>query len=207
MLESDLTTLLAIAAVYVTGVIVPGPNFVATVHRAVSASRREALSLVAGIAVVNMLWATAAIGGITLLFAAAPWLFLAIKLAGAAYLLWMGLQLIRRAGAPIAAAGTGSGKGHWRAFRAGLMTNLANAKAVVFFASIFAAATPQDPTLWFALAVVASVGLIAFLWYGGLALLLSLGGAAAAYRRAKPWIDRLCGAVIGALGLKLAASG
>ncbi len=205
-MHPDLADLLAIAAVYVTGVVLPGPNFVATVHRAVSASRTEAMSLVAGIALVNMLWAAAAIGGITLLFAAAPWLFLAIKLAGAAYLLWMGIQLIRRAGAPVGNSALPAGKGHWRAFRAGLLTNLANAKAVVFYASIFAAATPQDAPLWFAAAVVGTVGLIAFLWYGSLALLLSLGGAAAAYRRAKPWIDRTCGAIIGGLGIKLAAS-
>ncbi len=197
--------LLAIAALYFSGVVLPGPNFVATLHRAVTRPRSEALALVAGIALVNMLWALAAVGGVVALFAAAPWLFMTIKLLGAAYLLWLAIGLWRGAGAPLAPASPSARAGLGAAFRSGVLINLGNAKALIFFASIFAAAMPAAPSFWLAAGIVLIVGAIACLWYGGLALLLSFGGAATAYRRAKPWIDRLCGLFLAGFGARLVA--
>ena len=54
--------------VYAVGVVIPGPNFVAVVHRAVSGTRSDALALVAGIVAVNLFWATCAILGIGVIF-------------------------------------------------------------------------------------------------------------------------------------------
>ncbi len=199
-----LSELLAIALLYLSGVILPGPNFVATVHRAVTRPLGEAMALVAGIASVNMLWAAAAVGGVVAIFAAAPWLFLSLKLAGAAYLIYLGVSLWRQAGRPQRAALPPGRGGLAATYRAGLLINLGNAKAILFFAGIFAAAMPSHPPTAFAIAVVALVGAIAFLWYAAVALLLSLGGAAKGYRRAKPWIDRASGLLIAGLGAKLA---
>lgn len=52
----DSTAILTVFWVYLAGVVIPGPNFVAVVHKAVAASRSEALALVVGIVVVNLLW-------------------------------------------------------------------------------------------------------------------------------------------------------
>lgn len=204
-MQEGVSELLAIAALYLSGVVLPGPNFVATLHRAVTRPRAEALALVGGIALVNMIWALAAVGGVVAMFAAAPWLFLTIKLAGAAYLLWLAVGLWRGATSPLMPLAQASRAGLGAAFRAGVLINLGNAKALIFFASIFAAAMPAAPSFWLAASIVLVVGAIACLWYGGLALLLSLGGAAAAYRRAKPWIDRLCGLFLAGFGAKLVA--
>ncbi len=203
-MEQGLTELLAIAALYLTGVAIPGPNFVATVHRAVTRPTAEVLALVAGIATVNMVWAAAAVGGIVALFAATPWLFTLIKLAGAGYLVFLAVKLWRNARQPLAMDLAQGRAGLLAAFRAGALINLGNVKAVLFFAGIFAAALPREPSLALSAGIVILVGTIAFAWYGGIAALLSLGGAARGYRRAKPWIDRGCGLVLGALGLKLA---
>ncbi len=204
-MQEGLSEILTIAALYLSGVILPGPNFVATAHRAVTRPRQEALALVGGIALVNMIWALAAVGGIVALFTAAPWLFMTIKLAGGAYLLWLGISLWRGARAPLSYQAQSSRAGLKGAFRSGVLINLGNAKAMLFFAGIFAAAMPADPSVLLAGIIVLMVGSIAFLWYGGVALLLSFGGAAAGYRRAKPWIDRGCGLLLGGLGLRLVA--
>ncbi len=68
--------------VYLAGVVIPGPNFVAVVHKAVAATRSEALALVAGIVLVNLFWATCAIAGIGVVFAAFPWAALIVKVLG-----------------------------------------------------------------------------------------------------------------------------
>jgi threonine/homoserine/homoserine lactone efflux protein len=55
----DRTAVLTVFRVYLAGVVIPGPDFVAVVHKAVAGTRSEALALVAGIVVVNLLWRAA----------------------------------------------------------------------------------------------------------------------------------------------------
>jgi threonine efflux protein len=74
-------------SVYAAGVVIPGPNFVAVVHNAVSGRRSDTLALVAGIVTVNLFWATCAISGIGMVFAIFPWLAVGVRRAGAAYLI------------------------------------------------------------------------------------------------------------------------
>lgn len=69
----DSAAVLTVFWVYLAGVVIPGPNFVAVVHKAVAATRAEALALVAGIVTVNLVWSTCAITGLDLVFAAFPW--------------------------------------------------------------------------------------------------------------------------------------
>lgn len=54
----DGSAVLTVFLVYLAGVVIPGPNFVAVVHKAVAATRSEALALVAGIVLVNLFWST-----------------------------------------------------------------------------------------------------------------------------------------------------
>ncbi len=95
---------LTVFLVYLAGVVIPGPNFVAVVHKAVAATRSEALALVAGLVLVNLFWATWAtwatwvIAGIGVVFAAFPWAALIVKVLGAAYLMWFGFRLLLKAG-------------------------------------------------------------------------------------------------------------
>lgn len=92
----DMQAVLAVFTVYIVGVVIPGPNFVAVAHKAVSARRSEAFALVAGIVLVNLFWASSALLGVGIIFA----LFLvgaSGKVAGAGYLLWFGYRLIAQA--------------------------------------------------------------------------------------------------------------
>jgi threonine/homoserine/homoserine lactone efflux protein len=78
----DSSAVLAVFSVYVAGVVIPGPNFVAVAHKAVSSTRTEALAVVAGIVLVSLCWATCAILGVGIVFAAFPWMALVVKIAG-----------------------------------------------------------------------------------------------------------------------------
>lgn len=195
----DFAALASLAAIYLLGVMSPGPNFVAVTQRAVTRSRAEALCLVAGIVAVGGLWAGAALLGIGAVFQAFPVAFWTVKTGGALYLLWFGWRLLRNAGSRAAGAAPDAPApraGLWRAFASGLAVHLSNPKSAVFYASIFSAAVPREagwPTL---AAMLALVLLLGGLWYGGVALVLSMPHLNAAFRRAKAWIDRLCGAAL-----------
>ena len=203
----DFSAVFAASLVCAAGVMSPGPNFVAVTHRAVSAPRPEALALVLGIATVSTLWAGAALFGLGLLFALFPWFFWTVKLLGAAYLVWFGIQLLRRATRPLPerSAATSS-ESCRRAFRDGIMTNLSNPKAMIFYASVFSAAVPAGASLPTLLAMLAAVALIGAVWYGSVALFLSNVRAVALYRAGKPLIERSCGLLLIVFGLRQALS-
>ncbi len=140
----DSAVLLSAAAVCLAGVMSPGPNFVAVTHRAASTTRHEALSMVLGIAIVNLLWATISVFGIGVLIASAPPLFMAVRTLGAIYLIWFGIRLIRRSDVSIANAGKTRRPGFGMALRDGIATNLANPNSMMFYASVFAGAVPPN---------------------------------------------------------------
>jgi threonine efflux protein len=197
----DTTAVLSAAIVCLAGVMSPGPNFVAVTHRAISSSRVEAVALVLGIAMVNTLWAIMALFGLNLLVNSLPWLFLSIKLMGAAYLVWFGSQLLIRSGQPLKARkGLPSAPSFPAALRDGITTNLANPKSMAFYASVFSGAVPADASMETLLTMVLMVGVLAVLWYGSVALVLSADRMAALYRQGKKMIERTCGLFLIVLG-------
>jgi threonine/homoserine/homoserine lactone efflux protein len=198
----DWTAITTVLSVYVVGVVLPGPNFVAVAHKAASTTTREALALVAGVVVVNLFWASCAILGIGIVFATFPWIALAVKVVGAGYLIWFGGRLIMKAGDASAARATTSDRSLGQAFRTGVATNIANPKSMAFYAAVFAAAAPKHigaPTF---LGMLATVAIVASAWYGIVAVVFATPSVAARYRRGKAWMDRACGAVIVALGIR-----
>ena len=196
-----LTMLATVAAVWLVGVAIPGPNFLMVARTAIR-SRRAALAVVAGIALGSAIWGLAGMFGVHALFTAAPALFLTLKLAGAAYLVFLGLRILaksRNAAPPDHPAGRPASQG----FPLGLLTSLSNPKSALMVASLFAAVIPEGSSLTAGLAAVAVMVAISAAWYAALACLLSTPPMAAAYLRLRRWIDRLAGAVFIGFGARL----
>ena len=197
----DTTAVLSASVVCLAGVMSPGPNFVAVTHRAISSSRYEAVAMVLGIAMVNTLWAAMALFGLSLLVTSLPWLFWSIKLMGAAYLVWFGIQLLKRSGHPLKSRELlAPASSLPSALRDGIATNLANPKSMAFYASVFSGAVPADPSMETLLAMVVMVGVLAVLWYGSVALVLSADRMANLYRQGKSVVERTCGLFLILLG-------
>ena len=203
---------IAIAGIAAVGVMSPGPNFMVVAQHAAVRGRAEALVTVLGVVTVSALWAGSSLFGIGVMFRLFPWTRLVLKLLGAGYLVWAGIRLWRHAGSAVAITtpdpGTRQGpwRGRWPAVRAGLAPHLANAKAIAFYGSAFAAAAPSPDgtaTSWVALLLVLAIGLV---WYGLVAVALSAGAVARGYRRARGAIERTCGALMMLFGVRLAAS-
>ncbi|MBB3239712.1 threonine/homoserine/homoserine lactone efflux protein [Pseudomonas sp. Tn43] len=199
----DGSAVLTVFLVYLAGVVIPGPNFVAVVHKAVAATRSEALALVAGIVLVNLFWSTCAIAGLGVVFAAFPWAALAVKVLGAVYLIWFGFRLLINAGKntlrPLNDAVAGSCR---QSFLQGVITNIGNPKSMAFYAAVFSAAAPAQVSLGTFSSMLAVVVVVSMTWYGMVAIALSQPKIACAYQGRKKAIDRLCGGLILFLGIR-----
>lgn len=199
----DGSAVLTVFLVYLAGVVIPGPNFVAVVHKAVAATRSEALALVAGIVLVNLFWSTCAIAGLGVVFAALPWAALVVKVLGAAYLMWFGFRLLINAGkhAPGPLNDAVAGSCH-QSFIQGVVTNIGNPKSMAFYAAVFSAAAPAHVSPGTFLSMLAVVVVVSMAWYGMVAIALSQPRIACAYQGRKKAIDRLCGGLILSLGVR-----
>ncbi|MFK2903046.1 LysE family transporter [Dyella ginsengisoli] len=197
---------LTIALVHLLALASPGPDFLFVSQTAASRSRAQAMAGVLGIALGIAVWAALALLGLHVLLHRLAWLQRTVAIAGGAYLLWMGWQLLRAAWRPAAAASGGSAPlpaGAWRSLRAGLLTNLANPKAVVYFASVFSALVGPAVTtatrwqLWILVAVESLA------WFALVATLFALPPMRRAYLRKARVIDGLAGGVFVLFGLQL----
>jgi threonine/homoserine/homoserine lactone efflux protein len=129
-----LTSLLIFAAVYFVAVATPGPGVAALVARVLGQGLEGVAPFIAGYFIGDMFWLALAATGLAVIAKAFAGVFLAIKLAGAAYLLYLGWRM---ATAPVAIADNPppASRG-WRAFLASLSLTLGNPKVMVFFLSI-----------------------------------------------------------------------
>jgi threonine/homoserine/homoserine lactone efflux protein len=205
-LES-IIALASILGALLIGAISPGPSFVLVARIAIGRSRRDGLAAALAMGVGGVILGGLALLGLRTLLMQAGWLYLALKVVGGLYLLYLGVKLWRGASEPIAIAQTGDGAGSRpaRSFAVALATQLSNPKAAVIYGSIFAALLPAHPPLWMCLALPPLILLVEAGWYVVVALAFSSARPRAAYLRSKRWIDRLAGSVMGALGLRLIA--
>jgi threonine efflux protein len=197
---------LTIALVHLLALASPGPDFLFVSQTAASRPRAQALAGVLGIALGIAVWAALALLGLHVLLHRLAWLQRTVAIGGGAYLLWMGFQLLRAAWQPAGATSASAPalpSGVWRSLRTGLLTNLANPKAVVYFASVFSALVGPAATaatrwqLWL-LVTVESLA-----WFGLVATLFALPPMRRAYLRKARTIDALAGGVFVLFGLQL----
>jgi threonine/homoserine/homoserine lactone efflux protein len=200
----SLAALFSILGALLIGAISPGPSFVFVVRTSVAHSRHEGLAAALAMGVGAMLFGALALLGLRTLIAGGGWLYVALKIAGGLYLLYLGARIWWHAREPIAVRGKGAGGGSpARAFAMGLATQLSNPKIVAVFAAVFAALLPAEPPLWLDLALPPLIFVQETAWYSLVALAFSSGRPRAAYLHAKAWIDRTAGTIIGLLGLRL----
>jgi threonine/homoserine/homoserine lactone efflux protein len=197
--------LLGIAVAIAVGAMSPGPSFVLVSRISVANTRLHGLAAAIGMGLGGALFAVLALAGLIALLERVEWLYLVLKVAGGLYLVYLGVMIWRGAAAPIS---VGSAEGRTmhslpRCLALGFVTQISNPKTAVVYASIFAALMPQNPPLMVVLALPPVIFLIEAGWYAIVAIAFSVPRSQRAYLNAKLWVDRLAGAVIGALGLRL----
>ena len=205
-MESTLI-LVGFVAVHLLAVMSPGPSFLVVARASVARSRRSAIWSALGMGAGSVVWALAALFGLDVLFQIAPWLYTAMKVAGALFLIYLAVMLWRQADRPVPALrpADATGASALAAFRLGLLTQLANPKVVVFFGSIFLAVLPAERPGWMSLALLVLVFFDEFLWYAVVAIAFSVERLRSGYQRLKRIIDRVTGGFLGLLGLRMLA--
>ncbi|MCM9080849.1 LysE family translocator [Streptomyces spororaveus] len=209
-----LTALLGATGVLALLTLVPGPDMAIVTKRAVTRGRADGLRTVAGIAVGLLLWGALTVAGLAALLAASADVYLVVKLAGAAYLCWLGLRALLRPGAEAADGRAVDGRsagersaGAGGAWRTGLVANVLNPKIAVFYTGLLPALAPPGlrPAVGMALLVLVHV-LLTVVWLGTYVYVLSRAGRFFARPRVRRALDRTTGVVLIGFGVRVATS-
>jgi threonine/homoserine/homoserine lactone efflux protein len=194
--------LLAFLGIAVVVIVTPGQDTALTIRNTLAGGRRAGFRTAAGVVCGQAVWALAASAGVAALLVASEPAFVALKLAGAAYLVFLGgqalLAALRGRGAPDpTAAATG------RELRQGLLSNLGNPKMAVFFSSLL----PQFGDSFGALLLLGLVFCaLTLAWLCAYAAALARAGDVLRRPRVRRALDAVTGTALIALGVRLAAA-
>lgn len=197
----EIHTLIAISIVCLFGMMSPGPNFIAVCHKSVNESRKNGLIFSMGISIISASWAAATLFGMSLLFSLIPWLFMFAKVVGGLYLIYLGYKIITKSKALEMNADVVQ-KSKFATMKEGMLTNLANPKSMVFYASVFSTSVPQGSSNMALLIVIAIVGIISLSWYSFMAVVFSSKKILRHYLRYKKQIENFCGGFLILFGIK-----
>ena len=196
-------------AVLVVALLVPGPDMLFIVATAARGGSRAGLFATLGVMTGQSIQMGAVVAGLAALFAAVPTAFLVVRLCGAAYLLYLGIQAFRNArrGSPLADAGEGEGVSRRYAYLRGLLTNMANPKSVTFFVALlpqFVDRSLGHVTLQFAVLGVIVIALGSIFETAVAVMAGRFGTWLKRRRRARQALDIGAGTVMIALAARLA---
>lgn len=199
---------LTVALVHIIALMSPGPDFFFVSQTAASRSRREAMMGVVGISLGVMVWAGVALLGLNLILQKMAWLHQIIMVGGGLYLCWMGWQLLRSARnqnaqtAPAEEVKVVLAK-PGRSFIRGLLTNLSNPKAVIYFGSVFSLFVGEDVGAGARWGLFTLITAETFIWFSLVAIVFALPTMRRGYQRMAKWIDGLAGVLFTGFGLHL----
>lgn len=203
---------MVMASVQLAATMSPGPAFVVSVRNALVYDRRAGILTAVGLALGVGAHVVFVLLGIAFIIAQSVYLYAVIKYAGAAYLIYIGIKSLR---ARVRKTETPQSENHeskrvyissFQAFKIGFLTNLLNPKAVVFFTAVYTQFidihTPLSIHLLYGFTSIA----IEFLWFAGVAIVLTNPRIKQKFMGMVHWIERGCGGLMIALGVKLALS-
>ncbi|HCC10016.1 threonine export protein RhtC [Atlantibacter hermannii] len=200
---------LTVAAVHLLALISPGPDFFFVSQTAVSRSRKEAMLGVLGITAGVMVWAGVALLGLHIILEKMAWLHNIIMVGGGLYLCWMGYQMLRGA-LKKSAASTDEPQVELarggQSFIKGLLTNLANPKAIIYFGSVFSLFVGDNVGSGERWGIFLLIALETFAWFTLVASLFALPTMRRGYQRMAKWIDGVAGALFAGFGIHLIIS-
>ena len=200
---------LTVALVHIVALMSPGPDFFFVSQTAVSRSRKEAMMGVLGITAGVMVWAGVALLGLHLILEKMAWLHNIIMVGGGLYLCWMGYQMLRGAfkkettgeEAPKVELASGG-----KSFVKGLLTNLANPKAIIYFGSEFSLFVGDNVGSAERWGLFVLIAIETFAWFTIVASLFALPKMRRGYQRLAKWIDGMAGALFTGFGIHLIIS-
>lgn len=192
----------AVAAVHALAVVSPGPDFAMVTRQSLTLGRGAGVWTAAGIGSGILIHVAYGLFGLRWLTQRIPWSLDAIAVAGASFLLWMGLRAVRaRPQTSQTEPGTATTRGDWaRYYAIGLATNALNPKATLFFVALFSTVVAGPVSTPMLVLLAAWLPLSTFAWFAFVALALSRPDLRHRLRRHAHQLDRAMGAILLLLG-------
>ena len=206
------TTLLAYTALVALLTVTPGADTFLVLKNVLSGGRGSGVATAAGACCGVFVHAAFSALGVSVVLMRSAELFHAVKLAGAAYLVWLGLRALwatlhfRDDGADVCLEGRGGkARSALRSYREGLVTNVLNPKVAVFYLAVLPQfVQPGDPVLlksWMLAGIHATLGIV---WLAGLSCAFDRARSVLLGRRARRTLEGVSGMVLMAFGIGLA---
>jgi threonine/homoserine/homoserine lactone efflux protein len=189
----DTAAWISIAAVCATGAAVPGPSLAVVVKNTVSGGRMQGVWTGVGHGIGVGIYAFGAVVGVATLVDSVPGVNRGIEIVGGLYLLWMGVQVLRRVGQSSAVHEGERGRS---GFAEGFAVAFLNPKIAVFFLALLGSFLPTDATTFDRAGVAGLAMVIDAVWYVFAALLLATTGASSWLADQGMWVDRLFGLLL-----------
>lgn len=200
-------TLLAFAGVSLLLAVTPGPDMAVVTKNALAHGRRGVFLTTSGIALALVIWVTATAVGLSALLRASEGVLLALKIAGAAYLAYLGVRTLLESRARPAdlLAGTPPAAPAHAVFRQGFLSAISNPKLGVFFVTFLPQfVLPGQPVLARLLVLGVVFALIGWTWLNVYGLFVTRLRDFITAPRVRQWMQRITGVVLLGFGARLA---
>ncbi|AKK10665.1 LysE family translocator [Corynebacterium uterequi] len=203
----DASSYLTLLGVWVAAIASPGPDVVQVLRTSLK-SQRAGVACAAGIMTGNAGWALLSLLGVGAILTASPGWFGALQIAGGAYIAYLGFSSLRSGVRNVRSPSSQQGLPEETApprnlslaqgYRAGVSTNLANPKAVLFFTAVFSQFVQPGLGAWWIGVIFGTVLVVGLAWFCSIAL--AIGRIAPVMHRYAGHIDLATGVVFAALG-------
>jgi threonine/homoserine/homoserine lactone efflux protein len=205
-------TLLSFLAVAAVVIATPGPDTALTIRSTLLGGRRAGVFTALGVSSGQAVWTVATSVGLAAILAASEPVFRTVKLVGAAYLVYLGAQAllaaVRMRGESRKSAAEGAPDSRLAApvaFRQGLISNLTNPKMAAFFPALLPQFVPAGDPAFAALLLLGFLfSALTLAWLAGYAFAVAKAGDFLRRPRIRRVLEALTGAVLVALGIRLA---
>jgi len=197
--------LLAFVGVSLVVIATPGPDTALTIRNTLLGGRRRGVLTAVGVSCGQATWALFTAAGLSQLLRASQPAFLALRLVGASYLVYLGVRALIDAVRGYSAVALGAHRLSSRAsWRQGLLSNLSNPKMVVFFISLLPQFAGGGATFQSLLALGLLFSLLTLGWLAGYAFVVAKAGDLLRRGRIRRLLEAASGAALVGLGLRLA---
>ena len=201
MLTNYLGEFLALATIHFLAVVAPGPDFAVTIRQSVRFGRWVGISTALGIGAgisVHVLYTLLGVGA---LMHTTPWLMTVAKVAGGAYILYLGVSLLRSQPQSALEGDKGSDEPLaeqtlLKAFTTGFLTNATNPKATLFFLAIFTTVISATTPLKVQALYGVWMCFVNALWFVIVALFFSSARVRVLFMRLGHWFERTMGVTL-----------
>jgi RhtB (resistance to homoserine/threonine) family protein len=199
-----MTELIAVITITLLAVISPGPDFAMVTRNSLMLSRRAGVLTALGIGLGVLVHVAYTLVGVGLLIQQSLWLFNAIKLVGAVYLVCLGVKMLRAKPSGALADSAVAPLSDAAALRTGFLTNALNPKTTVLIVSLFMQVVRPETPLAVQIGYGAFISVAHMVWFGLVALCFSAGAVRERLLAVRHWIDRAFGGLLIGFGILLA---